>query len=500
MQNFKVMDVRQQIKMLLHELVPESEFSESDIYVNFRQRIDGVELLGRLINTYDRGKLSELFQRRYRSESNGDQILSIHSFIENSLVQAQNLSNQLKEQLKNAEDRELMKGLQDWKDYLIDLTVENEILFPMAKIDTKDFYSYFEDSGQLKLFAESGITINPTDNFRKLVPVREELYLKTKAQFLNERNNRQLETSEDDFASFRNLWLESELKVIDRWHSDKHPNGEKKLTTNRTIELIELNKYKRYILEEIKKANLVFNPAEGMEKSSLNRIDFTQERLEPFILELSRLPGTDSPIPYLNEKVKIVRQFEDFGMLSQFYIHVHHLCRKHAEKFKLGSHQKEIIKWLKSGPLVENVFDNTWNKVDMNSTIDSLEYSIRSTAESIPIEQENDLTKSTIEDYFDVYKQNLNEPDYNTLVDAYYQFLKFGTFPVLESIIQFRNRIPKKKVGWAINCLLKSENKNISIEVLNFSLKNLSVFTDETFDEGRFRTSNLYKYHTTNYK
>jgi hypothetical protein len=114
--------------------------------------------------------------------------------------------------------------------------------------------------------------------------------------------------------------------------------------------------------------------------------------------------------------------------------------------------------------------------------------------------EENDFTKSTIEDWFYPFKDMLSNSDYGTLVNAYYKYCKTSEFPEGIKFIQFRGKVNKKILGWAIHEILSAHNKRITPEVLKFSQLNLSVYQDETFENDRYQRSNIYKYHSTKAK
>ena len=113
-------------------------------------------------------------------------------------------------------------------------------------------------------------------------------------------------------------------------------------------------------------------------------------------------------------------------------------------------------------------------------------------------ESSNNLLKSTIEDYLEEFEVEINQNGYKILIDALFIYFSEGTFPVLTSKINFK-KINKKRVGWALKELHKSEKTcNISFEYLLFAKENINLFTNETLEVNNFRKSNLYKIFTTN--
>lgn len=111
---------------------------------------------------------------------------------------------------------------------------------------------------------------------------------------------------------------------------------------------------------------------------------------------------------------------------------------------------------------------------------------------------DNDLTRSTIEDYLYSFKEDkiLNEPNYTNLVDALHYYLKNNKFPVLSEKIKV-GRVNKKRLGWAINQTFQCDGKGVEKALLVFAKENISTFADVEFDISNLRSSNLYKYFTT---
>ena len=111
---------------------------------------------------------------------------------------------------------------------------------------------------------------------------------------------------------------------------------------------------------------------------------------------------------------------------------------------------------------------------------------------------QNNHLKSTIEDYLEEFKDDINNNGYEILVNALLDYFSNGAFPILTSKINFK-RINKKRVGWALKELHKSEKTDsISFDYISFAKENINLFDKETLDEHNFRRSNLYKAFTTN--
>ena len=113
-------------------------------------------------------------------------------------------------------------------------------------------------------------------------------------------------------------------------------------------------------------------------------------------------------------------------------------------------------------------------------------------------DNQNDLLKSTIEDYLDEFRDEINGDGYDILVNALNEYFSSGSFPVLTSKINFK-RINKKRVGWALKELYKSEKTdNLNIEYFRFAKDNINLFANEDIVEDGFKKSNFYKAFTTN--
>ena len=111
--------------------------------------------------------------------------------------------------------------------------------------------------------------------------------------------------------------------------------------------------------------------------------------------------------------------------------------------------------------------------------------------------QVNDVLKSTIEDHLEEFKDLIKPEEYELLVGSLSVYFEKGSFPNLEKIIKIK-KTNKKKIGWALNNLYRSEkNGALSFDYLLFAKQHISLFSDDKIDESTYRTSNLYKYFTT---
>jgi len=92
--------------------------------------------------------------------------------------------------------------------------------------------------------------LNPTHSFEllkshRLKQYEDKLVASTDKRLLNE-----LETTLFDISMLYSEWLNNEMKVVEQWLSDKHPNGDKKKPLS-FEEKIEIVKYKTFISNEI---------------------------------------------------------------------------------------------------------------------------------------------------------------------------------------------------------------------------------------------------------
>lgn len=118
------------------------------------------------------------------------------------------------------------------------------------------------------------------------------------------------------------------------------------------------------------------------------------------------------------------------------------------------------------------------------------------------IDEENNFSLSTIEDWLFPFKEEklLTDTDYKILKDAYFTYCKSGVFPALNKPIQIRGKVNKKRFGWALHEILNAHSKRVSVEVLEFSQKNISIFSEDKFDRDNYLRSNIYNYHSTKTK
>lgn len=164
-------------------------------------------------------------------------------------------------------------------------------------------------------------------------------------------------------------------------------------------------------------------------------------------------------------------------------------------KYKLSKYYDFIIEFL----------DDKFLEVENKVIVDDLRYLLKenkSVENNLSINGKdtvpNNLLKSTIEDYLEEFKEEINNNGYEILVDALFEYFSNDTFPILSAKINFKS-INKKRVGLALKKLHKSEKLGkIPFEYLVFAKENINLFANETLEEATFTKSNLYKAFTTN--
>ncbi|MEN9909195.1 MAG: hypothetical protein RLZZ540_2344 [Bacteroidota bacterium] len=154
----------------------------------------------------------------------------------------------------------------------------------------------------------------------------------------------------------------------------------------------------------------------------------------------------------------------------------------HNKKTEFLNERKAKI-FSKDLPIAESIFEETTLHFDCQENVDK---------------EQNNVLKSTIEDYLEEFKTEINGDGYTILIDALFEYFSKGIFPVLTSKINFK-RINKKRVGWSLKQLYRSEKtSNLEIEYFRFAQENINIFKDEIIVAENFNKSKFYKVFTTN--
>ncbi len=110
-------------------------------------------------------------------------------------------------------------------------------------------------------------------------------------------------------------------------------------------------------------------------------------------------------------------------------------------------------------------------------------------------EEKNNFILSTIDEHFEDVRNEINDDDYDRLRNALKTFIENEKFPTLEKEINLK-RLAVKKVGWIINRILFDFGKSVSIDVLNFSINNISIYSKQEIDKTDYKKTNIYKHFT----
>lgn len=116
---------------------------------------------------------------------------------------------------------------------------------------------------------------------------------------------------------------------------------------------------------------------------------------------------------------------------------------------------------------------------------------------SLDINEENDFTLSTVEDFLDNYRSNMTPEDYTWLVEALKGFAQNGTISQESRQIRMTGKFNKKAFGWAVNRALNSFGLRINYELLVFIKQNISKYANDNLDNSNLTSSNMYKYFHT---
>lgn len=150
----------------------------------------------------------------------------------------------------------------------------------------------------------------------------------------------------------------------------------------------------------------------------------------------------------------------------------------HAEKNKFEANIEEKINFIGNT-------ESEHKELDNQNLVKVEDYKIKS-------------VKLAVEDFLEDFKEDINGDGYKQLFNAMVEYFVNGAFPILENKINFK-KINKKRVGWALRTLYKSEkNDSLSYDYLLFAKENINLFEKVDLNRENFKTCNLYKYFTTN--
>ncbi|MCM4170077.1 hypothetical protein DHD32_01185 [Arenibacter sp. TNZ] len=112
--------------------------------------------------------------------------------------------------------------------------------------------------------------------------------------------------------------------------------------------------------------------------------------------------------------------------------------------------------------------------------------------------------ESTIEEYLEVFKDNMSEKNYLLLVNSLKYYFNNGAFRYTNEIITFKSSPNVKKFGWMLKSLYHHVNgvlgtfpKNLPTTYLKFAKQHISIYQDAGYDENNHIKTTLYKYFHT---
>lgn len=182
-------------------------------------------------------------------------------------------------------------------------------------------------------------------------------------------------------------------------------------------------------------------------------------------------------VDFLKNTLEFALQMKEFSKPKIFTNPKIIVEKEKPNTFELNENLKKETRFFNISETEENKLDDINNDLDDNQNISLM---------------------PTIEDYLEEFKPDINGDGYEILINALYDYFSKGKFPVLISKINFK-RINKKRVGWALKELYKSEKTdNLEIEYFRFAQENINLFAKEVIAEEGFLQSKFYKSFTTN--
>ena len=143
-----------------------------------------------------------------------------------------------------------------------------------------DIYDILKENGHLEELGKMGFVVNPTHDFDLLKGVREGEYRKAAAMLHAEYIHYGKQTTKRDFVYHRLNWLQDELtRNVEGWISKNEESRVK-----RPKHLVELNKYRDYVIERIKQV---------------------EQALRPHKADTQHKPNTPPPINYKSDPNKL---------------------------------------------------------------------------------------------------------------------------------------------------------------------------------------------------
>ena len=149
----------------------------------------------------------------------------------------------------------------------------------------------------------------------------------------------------------------------------------------------------------------------------------------------------------------------------------------------------------------EAIFKGDFTKEDKAKTDEFLEMNDDEDLVKIPDGEEGKRRLELFEKYLKPIKEEFQEDGYDRLIDCFCDYFEKGAFPLNNSIIKLK-KYNKKKLGYRLKLI--HDNSNLDTELsndliyLNFIQANISLFSNDNFDQEDVLNSNFYRYLTQN--
>jgi hypothetical protein len=148
-------------------------------------------------------------------------------------------------------------------------------------------------------------------------------------------------------------------------------------------------------------------------KEKPSKLDFTKDKLEKVVIELSNQYGNNKPSTFLDEILYKVKLIDDRDFEFNFFLNIFHLCQDKEELFWSESHKRDISEWLKKCPYPAhfitkdktiNLFDTLWDKTTLTSSQtkkEQVDFEIKPVFEPVEVQ----IFYEFIKDFFSTEQQ-----------------------------------------------------------------------------------------------
>ena len=209
------------------------------------------------------------------------------------------------------------------------------------------------------------------------------------------------DVTKDDYKAYKNEFDNGRLVYFD--------NGkfEKVIAERIGIKNLELLK-KRLRLEfrkdDIKaKISILENLIKREQnKNTPSKLDFTKEKLNRLVIELSTLNGYDKPSTYLNEILGSVKQLNDTDFEFSFFLNMFHSFKDNAGKFWSEAHKQDISEWFNNCPYPAHLAGKDENKSLFDTLWENTPPPVETEQETVEIKPV--LKPEAVQTVFDILK------------------------------------------------------------------------------------------------